>query len=130
MTCKVWGASLMILAGAGVFLMVEFDSVKLLYAAPINILLLVITVLYHRQPTVSLEIAGGDHGRGFAVVADEIRNLSRQAADSSFQIRQIATGLEKPADNTHQGIELLTDSTRLGMKTDETALQSLGELCR
>jgi hypothetical protein len=42
MTCKVWGALLMILAGAGVFLMVGFDSVKLLYAAPINILLLVV----------------------------------------------------------------------------------------
>lgn len=130
MTRKVWGALLMILAGASVFLMAEFDCVKLLYATSINILLLVVTVLYHRQPEVSLEIAGVDHGRGFAVVADEVRNLARQAASSSFQIRQIATGLETPADDARQGIELLTDSSRRGMKTAETALQSMGELHR
>nr|WP_081015122.1 methyl-accepting chemotaxis protein [Pseudomonas fluorescens] len=70
----------------------------------------------------------GDHGRGFAVVADEVRNLSRQAADSSAQIRQIATGLEKSAEDARQGLEQLTDSTRLGLDKAEVALQSMGEL--
>ncbi|MDI3393356.1 methyl-accepting chemotaxis protein [Pseudomonas sp. V98_8] len=70
----------------------------------------------------------GDHGRGFAVVADEVRNLSRQAADSSAQIRQIATGLEKSAQDARQGLEQLTDSTRLGLDKAEVALQSMGEL--
>jgi methyl-accepting chemotaxis protein len=70
----------------------------------------------------------GDHGRGFAVVADEVRNLSRQAAESSAQIRQIATGLEKSAEDARQGLEQLTDSTRLGMDKAEVALQSMGEL--
>jgi methyl-accepting chemotaxis protein len=72
----------------------------------------------------------GDHGRGFAVVADEVRNLSRQAADSSAQIRQIATGLEKSAEDARQGLEQLTDSTRLGLDKAEVALQSMGELRR
>jgi methyl-accepting chemotaxis protein len=70
----------------------------------------------------------GDHGRGFAVVADEVRNLSRQAADSSAQIRQMATGLEKSAEDARQGLEQLTDSTRLGLDKAEVALQSMGEL--
>jgi methyl-accepting chemotaxis protein len=70
----------------------------------------------------------GDHGRGFAEVADEVRNLSRQAADSSAQIRQIATGLEKSAQDARQGLEQLTDSTRLGLDKAEVALQSMGEL--
>lgn len=70
----------------------------------------------------------GDHGRGFAVVADEVRNLSRQAADSSAQIRQIATGLEKSAEDARQGLEQLTDSTRSGLDKAEVALQSMGEL--
>lgn len=58
------------------------------------------------------------------------QNISRQAADSRFQIRQIATSLEKSADDARQGIELLTDSTRLGMETTETALQSMDDLRR
>jgi methyl-accepting chemotaxis protein len=70
----------------------------------------------------------GDHGRGFAVVADEVRNLSRQAADSSAQIRQIATGLEKSAEDARHGLEQLTDSTRSGLDKAEVALQSMGEL--
>ena len=70
----------------------------------------------------------GDHGRGFAVVADEVRNLSRQAADSSAQIRQIATGLEKSAQDARQGLEQLSDSTRLGLDKAEVALQSMGAL--
>lgn len=70
----------------------------------------------------------GDHGRGFAVVADEVRNLSRQASDSSAQIRQIATSLEKSAQDARQGLEQLTDSTRLGLDKAEVALQSMGEL--
>ncbi|WP_454866987.1 hypothetical protein [Pseudomonas lini] len=56
------------------------------------------------------------------------QNLARQAEDSSFQIRQIATGMEKY--DARKGIELLTDSTRLGMETAETALQSMDELRR
>jgi methyl-accepting chemotaxis protein len=70
----------------------------------------------------------GDHGRGFAVVADEVRNLSRQAADSSAQIRQIATGLEKSAQDVRQGLEQLSVSTRLGLVKTDVALQSMGEL--
>ena len=70
----------------------------------------------------------GNHGRGFAVVADEVRNLSRQAADSSAQIRQIATGLEQSAEQARQGLQQLSGSTRLGLEKAGVALHSMGEL--
>lgn len=70
----------------------------------------------------------GSHGRGFAVVADEVRNLSRQAADSSAQIRQIATGLEQSAEQARQGLQQLSGSTRLGLEKAGVALHSMGEL--
>lgn len=70
----------------------------------------------------------GSHGRGFAVVADEVRNLSRQAADSSAQIRQIATGLEKSAEQARQGLQQLSGSARQGLEKAGVALHSMGEL--
>jgi methyl-accepting chemotaxis protein len=70
----------------------------------------------------------GSHGRGFTVVADEVRNLSRQAADSSAQIRQIATGLEQSAEQARQGLQQLSGSTRLGLEKAGVALHSMGEL--
>jgi methyl-accepting chemotaxis protein len=70
----------------------------------------------------------GSHGRGFAVVADEVRNLSRQAADSSAQIRQIATGLEQSAEQARQGLQQLSGSTRLGLEKAGVALHSMGEV--
>jgi methyl-accepting chemotaxis protein len=70
----------------------------------------------------------GSHGRGFAVVADEVRNLSRQAADSSAQIRQIATGLEQSAEQARQGLQQLSGSTRQGLEKAGVALHSMGEL--
>jgi methyl-accepting chemotaxis protein len=48
------------------------------------------------------------------VVADEVRNLSRQAADSSAQIRQIATGLKQSAEQARQGLQQLSGSTLCG----------------
>lgn len=70
----------------------------------------------------------GSHGRGFAVVADEVRNLSRQAADSSAQIRQIATGLEQSAEQARKGLQQLSGSARLGLEKAGVALHSMGEL--
>lgn len=77
----------------------------------------------------SIEAArAGDQGRGFAVVADEVRTLSRRAADSSAQIRQIAEGLERSADGARKGMEQLGASTRLGLAQSTLALQTMGEM--
>ncbi|WP_420800864.1 methyl-accepting chemotaxis protein [Pseudomonas cavernae] len=70
----------------------------------------------------------GEHGRGFAVVADEVRNLSKRAADSSAQIRQIAEGLEKSAEEARLGIDQLGASTRLGLEKSAVALQAMDDM--
>ncbi|MCL2253211.1 MAG: methyl-accepting chemotaxis protein [Lachnospiraceae bacterium] len=47
----------------------------------------------------SIEAArAGEHGRGFAVVAQEIRNLSEESAQSSGNIQDILTKLEKQVE--------------------------------
>lgn len=71
---------------------------------------------------------GGQPWPGFAVVADEVRNLSRQAADSSAQIRQIATGLKQSAEQARQGLQQLSGSTRLGLKKAGVVLGSMDEI--
>jgi methyl-accepting chemotaxis protein len=38
-------------------------------------------------------------------VADEVRNLALRANESSEQIRQIASGLQKSAQEAHSGVE-------------------------
>ncbi|MCY1288646.1 Methyl-accepting chemotaxis protein (MCP) signaling domain protein [compost metagenome] len=70
----------------------------------------------------------GEYGRGFAVVADEVRHLSRRAADSSAEIRQIAEGLEKSAEEARLGIEQLGQSTRQGLAQSGVALQAMDDM--
>lgn len=70
----------------------------------------------------------GSHGRGFAVVADEVRNLSLRANESSGQIRLIAEGLQKAAEEARAGMEHVGGSTRAGLEKSAAALQAMGEM--
>jgi methyl-accepting chemotaxis protein len=70
----------------------------------------------------------GSHGRGFAVVADEVRNLSLRANESSGQIRLIAEGLQKAAEEARAGMEQANGSTRAGLERSATALAAMGEM--
>ncbi|BAN48819.1 methyl-accepting chemotaxis protein [Metapseudomonas resinovorans] len=70
----------------------------------------------------------GAHGRGFAVVADEVRNLSLRANESSGQIRLIAEGLQKAAEEARAGMEHVGESTRTGLAKSTAALQAMGEM--
>ncbi|UCP00950.1 methyl-accepting chemotaxis protein [Metapseudomonas lalkuanensis] len=70
----------------------------------------------------------GAHGRGFAVVADEVRNLSLRANESSGQIRLIAEGLQKAAEEARAGMEHVSGSTRAGLEKSAAALQAMGEM--
>ncbi|MND59683.1 Methyl-accepting chemotaxis protein CtpH [compost metagenome] len=70
----------------------------------------------------------GSHGRGFAVVADEVRNLSLRANESSGQIRLIAEGLQKAAEEARAGMEHVSGSTRAGLEKSAAALQAMGEM--
>ncbi|MCO6057564.1 methyl-accepting chemotaxis protein [Pseudomonas sp. MOB-449] len=70
----------------------------------------------------------GAHGRGFAVVADEVRNLSLRANESSGQIRLIAEGLQKAAEEARAGMEHVSGSTRAGLEKSAAALHAMGEM--
>ncbi|MDH4653561.1 methyl-accepting chemotaxis protein [Pseudomonas sp. JS3066] len=70
----------------------------------------------------------GSHGRGFAVVADEVRNLSLRANESSGQIRLIAEGLQKAAEEARAGMEHVSGSTRAGLEKSAAALHAMGEM--
>ncbi|WP_044872406.1 methyl-accepting chemotaxis protein [Pseudomonas sp. LFM046] len=70
----------------------------------------------------------GAHGRGFAVVADEVRSLSLRANESSGQIRLIAEGLQKAAEEARAGMEHVSGSTRAGLEKSAAALNAMGEM--
>jgi methyl-accepting chemotaxis protein len=70
----------------------------------------------------------GEHGRGFAVVADEVRNLAQRANESSEQIRQIAGGLQKSAQEARAGVEHIGQSASTGLEKSAAALAAMGEM--
>ncbi|MEX6504406.1 methyl-accepting chemotaxis protein [Pseudomonas sp. 25A3E] len=70
----------------------------------------------------------GEHGRGFAVVADEVRHLAQRANESSEQIRQIAGGLQRSAQEARVGVEHIGQSTRTGLEKAAAALGAMGEM--
>jgi methyl-accepting chemotaxis protein len=67
----------------------------------------------------------GEYGRGFSVVADEVRKLALRANDSSEQIRKIAGGLTKTAEEARSGITHLESSTRSGLERTAVALEAM-----
>ena len=70
----------------------------------------------------------GEHGRGFAVVADEVRHLAQRANESSEQIRQIAGGLQKSAQEARAGVEHIGQSASTGLDKSAAALAAMGEM--
>ncbi|MCW8988199.1 MAG: methyl-accepting chemotaxis protein [Gammaproteobacteria bacterium] len=58
----------------------------------------------------------GEHGRGFAVVADEVRSLASKTQESTIEIENIITTLQK---NVEQVIENTKNSHSLAEQADE-----------
>jgi len=70
----------------------------------------------------------GEHGRGFAVVADEVRHLAQRANESSGEIQQIASGLQKSAQEARTGVEHIGQSTSTGLEKSAAALGAMAEM--
>jgi len=51
----------------------------------------------------------GDAGKGFAVVANEIKDLARQTADATDEIRSKIEGIQTSTENSISGIKNITD---------------------
>jgi methyl-accepting chemotaxis protein len=70
----------------------------------------------------------GEHGRGFAVVADEVRHLAVRANESSEQIREIASGLQKAARDARLGVEHIGQSTQASLHSSAAALSAMTDI--
>lgn len=70
----------------------------------------------------------GEQGRGFAVVADEVRHLAVRANESSEQIREIASGLQKSARDARLGVEHIGQSTQASLTSSAAALSAMTDI--
>ncbi len=72
----------------------------------------------------SIEAAkAGEHGKGFTVVAREIKNLAERSKESTGQIRNILTDIQKGISNavmaTEQGKKVIADGLELSSTASE-----------
>ncbi|NWH03466.1 methyl-accepting chemotaxis protein [Desulfobacter latus] len=67
----------------------------------------------------------GEAGKGFAVVANEIKDLARQTAEATMEIKQHIDGIQASAG---QALEEITGITQLIAEVDERAVSVAGAM--
>ncbi len=70
----------------------------------------------------------GEHGKGFAVVADEVRKLAEQSAQSTLQIKDIITYIQKDTKLAVESMAIGTAEVVKGIEVTTIAGQSFGEI--
>ncbi|PID74841.1 MAG: methyl-accepting chemotaxis protein [Desulfobacterales bacterium] len=54
----------------------------------------------------------GEAGKGFAVVANEIKDLAKQTADATLDIKELIDDVQKTTDTTERDIERISEAIR------------------
>lgn len=70
----------------------------------------------------------GEQGRGFAVVADEVRSLAQKTQNSTEEINNIITQLQKAADEAHSSMNVSISSVKETIDTSNQVETTLGSI--
>lgn len=90
------------------------------YASEIHEIVNVITSIADQTNLLALNASieaarAGEHGKGFAVVADEVRKLAEQTNDSSVQVKDIITAIQRESTNSVESMEVSLQAVNKGL---------------
>lgn len=102
------------------------------YANEINEIVNVITSIADQTNLLALNASieaarAGEHGKGFAVVADEVRKLAEQTNNSSIQVKEIITAIQressKSVESMHDSLGEVSKGLEMFAQTETNFLQ-------
>lgn len=103
------------------------------YATEIHEIVNVITSIADQTNLLALNASieaarAGEHGKGFAVVADEVRKLAEQTNDSSIQVKDIITAIQRESTNSVQSMKASLEEVNKGLQMFSQTERSFHEV--
>lgn len=103
------------------------------YATEIHEIVNVITSIANQTNLLALNASieaarAGEHGKGFAVVADEVRKLAEQTNDSSIQVKDIITAIQRESTNSVQSMKASLEEVNKGLQMFSQTERSFHEV--
>lgn len=103
------------------------------YATEIHEIVNVITSIADQTNLLALNASieaarAGEHGKGFAVVAEEVRKLAEQTNDSSIQVKDIITAIQRESTNSVQSMKASLEEVNKGLQMFSQTERSFHEV--